>query len=175
MRNLQGVAGSLLATLGSFAHALSDPRDRSAHEHESMLSRIAAGFAALSGSPPNARALVASLREGIAVQLVYPGATPEAPPELLAIEPPTGPMDWSDVRMSLMLTRDALTSFGVLRPSAEQLQAALLGGQASMPGARLVAFRGVLRMRADGYGWGRIASERYQRTAVSRIEQEPRD
>lgn len=170
MRNLQLVAGSILAALGPSRPASSEETDREAQAHESMLARIAAGFAALAGGPENALALVASLREGVAVQLVYPAAIPGALPQAIAIDPPTGPMEWSDVRMSLMLTRDALTGFGVLRPTAEQLLAALLGGHAAVPGARMVAFRGVLRMRADGFGWGRVASERYQRPAVSRIE-----
>jgi hypothetical protein len=170
MRNLQMLAGSLVAAMGSLGSAPSGAEDRSMREHESMVAKIAAGFVALAGGPENAFALVASLREGIAVQLVYPGPTPEALPRLVPIEPPTGPMDWSDVRMTLMLARDALTGFGVLRPSPEQLHAALLGGEVAVPGARTVAFRGVLCMRAEGLGWGRIASERYQRPAVSRIE-----
>ena len=170
MKNLQMLAGSVLAAMGSLTPANSSADDRSLAERESMVVKIAAGFVALTGSAENALALVAALREGVSVQLLYPGATPESLPRHVAIDPPTAPMDWSDVRMSLMMARDALTGFGVLRPSGEQLQAVLLGGEVAVPGARSVAFRGVLRMRADGLGWGRIASERYQRRAVSRIE-----
>lgn len=170
MKNLQMLAGSVLAAMGSLAPGHSAANDRAPVEGDSMMVKIAAGFVALAGSAENALALVAALREGVAVQLTYPGATPESLPRQVRIDPPTAPMDWSDVRMSLMMTRDALTGFGVLRPSCEQLQAALLGGEVAVPGARTVAFRGVLQMRADGLGWGRIASERYQRRAVSRIE-----
>lgn len=170
MKNLQMLAGSVLAAMGSLTPAHSSGTDRPPAEHESMVVKIAAGFVALAGSAQNALALVAAIREGMAVQLVYPGATPESPPRHVAIDPPTPPMDWSDVRMSLMMARDALTGFGVLRPSGEQLQAVLMGGEVAVPGTRTVAFRGVLRMRAEGLGWGRIASERYQRRAVSRTE-----
>ena len=170
MRNLHKLAGSLMAAMGSLGAVQAEGAAKAVVENEFTLTQMAAGFVALAGCHENALALVASLREGLAVQLAYPGATADSLPKLVAIEPPTGPMDWSDVRMSLMLARDALTGFGVLRPSGEQLQAALTGGEVAVPGARTVAFRGVLRMRAEGASWGRIASERFQRRAVSRIE-----
>ena len=168
MRSAQILAGSLVAAMGSAGGASDDVR--SMREHVVIVSTIAANFAALAGGDENAVSLVESLREGVAVKLSYPGANPQALPRVVAIEPPTGRMDWSDVRMALMLTRDALTSVGVLRPSGEQLHAALLGGEVSVPGDRVVVFKGVLRMRADGRNWGAVASERFQRGAITRIE-----
>jgi hypothetical protein len=164
------LAGSLLAAVGSLGGTDPGADETSVREHVTRVAKIAASFAALAGGDENAVALVESLREGVPVKLSYPGASPDALPQVLPIEPPTGRMDWSDVRMALMLTRDALTAVGVLRPSGEQLHAALLGGEVRVPGERLVSFKGVLRMRADGRNWGAIASERFQRAAISRIE-----
>lgn len=124
--------------------------DASVREHRMNVGKIAASFASLAGGFDNAVALVEALRDGRDV--------------------PTAPMDWSDVRMALILARDALTAVGVMRPSGELLRCVLLGGEAPVPGARVVAFKGVLTMRAEGHGWGRIASERFQRAAVTRLE-----
>ncbi|HEX5130235.1 MAG TPA: hypothetical protein VFV90_10840 [Usitatibacter sp.] len=166
MRSAHVLAGSLLAAMGSVAN----DDVVSVREHVAIVSTIAASFAALAGGDENAVGLVEALRAGIPVNLSYPGPKPRDLPRVIAIEPPTGRMDWSDVRMALMLTRDALTSVGVLRPSGEQLHAALLGGEVPVPGDRVVAFKGVLRMRADGRNWGAVASERFQRAAITRIE-----
>ena len=170
MRSAQMPPASLLAAMASLDDPRANAGERSIREHVTTVAKIAAGFVALAGGEANAVALVESLREGSPVRLGYPGARAADLPREIAIEPPTGPMEWSDVRMALVLARDALVSFGVLRPSGEQLRAALLGGEARVPGGRNVGFRGVLRMRADGDGWGRIASERFQRQAVTRIE-----
>lgn len=169
MRSAQAVARSLLAAMSSLAESQAKVDARAMQEHVQMVAKIAAGLVAFAGGEDNAIALVESLREGARVELRYP-AVAEIRGASIALDPPTGPMDWHDVRMSLMLARDALTAFGVLRPSGEQLRASLLGGEVAVPGARVVAFRGVLRMRSEGHGWGRIASERFHRRAVSRIE-----
>lgn len=166
MRRARALAGSLLAAMGSVA----EDDVTSVREHVVIVSTIAANFAALAGGDENAVSLVESLRSGSAANLTYPAPGAQGFARVVPIDPPTGPMDWSDVRMALMLTRDALTSVGVLRPSGEQLHAALLGGQVSVPGDRLVAFKGVLRMRAEGFNWGAVASERFQRNAITRIE-----
>jgi hypothetical protein len=170
MRSAQMLAGSLLAAIAPLGGSQAHGDDRSVREHVTMVAKIASGFMALAGSDENAVALVESLREGVPVQLTYPAAHADDLPKVVAIDVPTHPMDWSDVRMALMLTRDSLAAVGVLRPSGELLLAALMGGDAVVPSGRVVAFKGVLQMRADGFNWGRIASERYQRPAVARIE-----
>jgi hypothetical protein len=169
MRSAQRLAGSLLAAVQSNAALRETVDHESVREYVTNVAKIAAGFAAFAGSDENAVALVESLRNGTTVELAYPLAGTDPEPKSVTIAPPTGPMEWHDVRMCLMLARDALTGFGVLRPSGEQVQASLLGGEVPVPGIRVVAFKGVLRMRADGSNWGRIASERYQRAPVSRL------
>jgi hypothetical protein len=168
MRSAQILAGSWLAS--ESAGPTQGITDTGTREDVMSVARIALGFRALAGSDENAVALVASLREGVTASLAYPTAGTDPEPNVIDFDAPTAPMDWHDVRMALILARDALTAFGVLRPTGEQLHAVLLGGEAVVPGERVVEFRGVLRMRADGDSWGRIASQRFQRRAVTRIE-----
>ena len=168
MRSAHMLASSLLAA--SVAATQSSGEELSTRERVEMVAKMATSFATFAGGDENAVALIESLREGVAVNLSFPAARPQDLPSVIPIAPPTGPMDWSDVRMALMLARDALMANGVLRPNGEQLQAALLGGEVAVPGDRLVRFRGVLQMRAEGFNWGRVASERFQRRPVVRIE-----
>ena len=171
MRSAHMLAGSLLAAMAPLAASQSSGDDRATREYAVTVAKIAAGFINLAGSEDNAVALVESLHEGYPVRLIAASPVPDdSVPAVTTIVPPTGPMDWSDVRMALMLARDALVSVGISRPALEQLHAVLMGGEFVAPGGKLVAFRGVLQMRAEGFNWGRIASERFQRPAVARIE-----
>jgi hypothetical protein len=170
MRSAQLLAGSLLAAMAPLAAAQSPGDERAVREYVATVAKIAAGFTSFAGSEDNAVALVEALHEGVPVNLSYASDDPQRLPGVLTIEPPTGPMDWNDVRMALMLARDALIGIGISRPPAEQLHAVLLGGHVIAPSGRAVAFRGVLQMRAEGLDWVKIASERYHRPAVGRIE-----
>jgi len=166
------LAGSLLAALAPVAaQSQSNLDDPAARNHALVVANIAAGFRTLAGSSENAEALVAALREGQPVRLVSPDVeVGESLPCVTLIEPPTAPMSWNDVKMALMLTRDALMGAGVTRPTHAQLHAALLGGVVSPRGRRPVNFRGVLVMRAEGMNWGRVAAVRFQRPTVARID-----
>jgi hypothetical protein len=137
-------------------------------QDDPMALKVASGFVSLAGSEDNILALVYALREGIPVQLVYP-ADPEssALPEVVSIEPPTERMNWNDVKMALMLARDALQRYGISRPTGVQLHAVLVGGELPTPSGKAVPFRGVLQMRAEGMHWGGIAAERYRRNDVT--------
>jgi hypothetical protein len=171
MRSAHVLAGSLLAAMAPLASAQSQGDERAAREYAATVTKIAAGFVAFAGSGDNAVALVESLREGVPVNLTYARTDTEGElPNVVTIEPPTAPMEWNDVRMALMLARDAMIGIGISRPTGEQLHAVMLGGEIITPAGKPVAFRGVLQMRAEGLNWGRIASERYQRPAVARIE-----
>ena len=128
-RAMQMLTGSVLLSLAPLASARDDP--------DPTALRIASAFVNLAGTADNIFALVCALREGAAVQLMSPieeGA--QAMPEIVVIEPPTGRMSWSDVRMTLMFARDALQRYGLAHPTLEQLQAVLLGGDAVTPMAR---------------------------------------
>lgn len=125
--------------------------------------KIAAFFTNLAGSKENAVALVNALRNGTAVTLKAPAAgtpppagTPPAP-TTTTFTPPTGQMGWGNVKISLGLAQDALLRAGITKPTAEQLQTALLGGTITKADGTTVTLKGVLTMRADGMGWGQIA------------------
>ena len=172
MKSAHLLAGSLLAAMAPLAASQSNDADeRMVKDYAMTVAKIASGFINLAGSEENAVALVEALFHAEPVKLVYPSAPSEdGTPSVTTIEPPTAPMEWNDVRMALMLARDALVSVGISRPSGELLRTALLGGDFVAPSGRLVNFRGVLQMRAEGHNWGRIASERFQRRAVARVE-----
>jgi hypothetical protein len=142
--------------------------DHSARTHAVVVANLAASFRTLAGSQDNARVLVEALHEGRRVRLVGP-STAGQPAVVTAFDPPTGEMSWNDVKLALMLARDALLAAGVTRPVHAQLQAALVGGEVLPRGRRPVWLRGVLSMRAEGMHWGRVAAARYMRPTIGRL------
>jgi hypothetical protein len=90
-------------------------------------SRIAAQFTGLAGTEDNALALVNALHSGERVILVSEAGGARVP-VTTTFELPTGPMGWDDVMISLALARDSLARAGINFPTAEELEAALLGG-----------------------------------------------
>ena len=112
-------------------------------------------FSSLAGSPENAAALIGGLRSGGAITLTGPtgnGATPAAGATFTA---PTKPMGYGNIRIALSLAQAELAKQGITRPTPQQLQTALLGSAAA--GGGQAAVPGILQMRADGMGWGKIA------------------
>lgn len=126
-----------------------------------VASKIASNFTNLAGSEDNALALVNALRTGESVQLTYAPAGTSTTPTISTLDPPTGKMGWGNVKISLALAQDQLARLGITNPTAEQLQAALNGGDITVTNAdgttTTSTLRGVLQMRADGMGWGQIA------------------
>jgi hypothetical protein len=155
-RAMQMFTGSVLLSLAPLA-AVAEDADPAAV-------RLASSFVKLAGSRDNILALLYALHEGMAVHLVSPvDPGTDFMPEIVVIEPPTGQMSWNDVKLSLMLARDALQAYDIVRPTLVQLHAVLLGGDIVTPAGPTVTLPGVLQMRADGIHWGRIAAERYRR------------
>jgi hypothetical protein len=115
--------------------------------------RIVHSFAGWAGSEENARSLVAGLRQGNEVTLTDPAANGGG----VAFTPPTRPMGYGNVRISLALAQEQLAQAGISQPTPDQLRAALMGGTVTN-GTGATEFRGVLQMRADGMGWGQIAN-----------------
>ena len=88
-------------------------------------------YSKLAGSKENARKLVSALRTGGDTKIG--GET---------IRTPTGRMGVGNVKIALALTEAQLDQKGIAKPTAKQLDAALTD---------------ILKMRADGKGWGQIA------------------
>lgn len=102
-----------------------------------MASAMARRYVALAGSRENATALALSLRNGDRVVFVQDDGGSRIPVTSV-FELPTRRMQWDDVGLCLALTEDSLARDGVYRPSAEQLEGALLR---------------VLQLLADGLEW----------------------
>ena len=98
-------------------------------------SQLVERYTALAGSKQNATSLVNGLRDGKEVKLTR-GSTTET------FMPPTGKMGYGNVDNALALAAASLEKKGITRPTPAQLEASVLG---------------VLKLRADGKGWGQIA------------------
>ena len=127
---IRALTASILLTISLAALATEFEDERAARP-------IAARFVALAGSPENAMALVHSLRNGDRVTLVQDDGGSRVP-QTTVFELPTRRMQWDDVGICLALVEDSLVREGIRRPSAEQLEEALLR---------------VLQSLADGLEW----------------------
>lgn len=122
-----------------------------------VATKLAGQYAHLAGSEDNALALVMALREGSAVKLTAPEAG-GGTPDVTTIQPPTGRMGWADVKFTLVIAQDALYRSGITRPTGEQLQAALTGGELTRGDGTVITMKGILQMRANGMGWKQISA-----------------
>ena len=121
--------------------------------------RLVSEFAAFAGSESNAQSLVAGLRQGSTITLVEP-PTATQPQSEIAFVPPTRPMGYGNVSHALALARTQLARHGITDPTTEQVRVALMGGTivtGNGATATKIQMQGILQMRADGMGWGRIA------------------
>lgn len=125
--------------------------------------RLVDRYADLAGSEAAASELVSALRTGGGFTVVEEvvtenedGTTTVTPVETV-IANPAGPMGWGEVNILLSLAQALLES-----GAFADLQSALTGVQTTVTnpdGTTTVTTEGgVLAMRADGMGWGRIAS-----------------
>ena len=127
------------------ALVLSLPLTALAQSQDQLIER----YTSLAGSKENATSLVTGLRDGKQVTLKR-GTTTET------FTPPTGKMGYGNVDNALALAETSLQQKKISNPTPAQLEASV---------------KDVLKMRADGMGWGQIA-KRYDTTmgAVKRPE-----
>lgn len=127
---------------------------------EEPLARIISSFSDFAGSEANARSLVTGLRQGSEITLTVP-ASGGQPGTATRFTPPTRPLDYGDVRISLALARIQLAQLGIARPTPAQIKAVLAGGGVAtrVSGQATIPFLlpGVLQLRAGGIGWAKIA------------------
>ncbi|HEV8096932.1 MAG TPA: hypothetical protein VGP71_14465 [Burkholderiales bacterium] len=117
--------------------------------------RISSDFGGFAGSTSNADALVGGLRNGTAITLSSTDA--KGVTTSTTFTPPTGKMGHGNVYISLALAKQQLAGLGITDPTAQQIQAALVGGTVIGPTGQATALTGVLTLRAQGMGWGQIA------------------
>jgi hypothetical protein len=139
----------LAGAVSTFAQSSSPPQTRLVNE-----------FAAFAGSESNAQSLVTGLRQGSTITLIEP-PTPRQTPVETTFVPPTRPMGFGNVSHALSLARTDLARNGITDPTTEQVRVALMGGTIvtrSGDTTTRIPMQGVLQMRADGMGWGKIAN-----------------
>lgn len=123
-----------------------------------VASVIADDFSGFAGSQANADSLVAGLRTASPVVLTAP-ASPNQAPATTTFDLPTRPMGYGNVFVSLALAKQQLAGYGIAQPTPDQLKAALVGGSmTSGSGGSTVSLPGVLTLRSQGAGWGKIAN-----------------
>jgi hypothetical protein len=87
--------------------------------------RLASQYAGWAGGKSNADALVAGLHSGTPVTLVTSGPNRAIS---MAGFTPNAPMSYESIRGALGSAQRTLAGMGIAHPSAEQIQAALIGG-----------------------------------------------
>ena len=113
------------------ALALALPLGAAAQSQDQLVER----YTKLAGSKQNATSLVDGLRDGSQVRLTRGSATE-------TFNPPTGKMGYGNVDNALALAEASLQKKGITHPTPAQLESAVME---------------ILKMRADGKGWGQIA------------------
>lgn len=136
-------------------HIASMEQLASSYEREVAIEKLAAEFSEFSGSQQSAEAIMGGLHDGT------PFSLPVAPSQAkVSILPSTPPMSLGNVYIAMGLTKIHLAQWGISRPSATQIKAALEGGritQRTAKGVRNIRLPGVLKERAAGKHWEAIA------------------
>ncbi|MGQ0750167.1 MAG: hypothetical protein ACT4PS_06510 [Betaproteobacteria bacterium] len=127
----------------------------SVNRGESLVSsRISSDFSSFAGSA-NSDALVTGLRSGSSITMTSTDA--KGVTTSTSFTPPTGKMGYGNVYISMSLAKQQLAAAGITEPTAQQLEAALMGGTVTSSSGQTTTMTGVLQLRADGMGWGQIA------------------
>ena len=111
------VRATLCAALFATAPAWAQPEGDNA--------RLSSQYTAWAGSKANADALVSGLTRGSSITLVTSGPNGSAS---LAGFTPSRPMSHGEARSALASAQQSLARLGISKPTAEQIQAALIGG-----------------------------------------------
>lgn len=104
-------------------------------------SRIAAQYSDWAGSRSNIDAIVAGLRSGGSITLVTSDRDRNVS---IAGFTPSAPMSYSSIQASLAGAERSLARLGIRHPNAEQIQAALIGGDVTLPSGSAATLRGTV-------------------------------
>jgi hypothetical protein len=141
MHRTRALAASLAASLAIATSAMA------ATAPQTDASRLSSHYSEWAGGQSNADALVAGLRNGAPVTLVTNGADRSVS---IAGFTPSGPMSYGAVGNALSNAQRSLTKLGIKRPTAEQIQAALIGGEVMTSNGKPIAVRGSVAARGTG-------------------------
>ena len=114
---------------------------------EGDLARLSSQYAAWAGSKANADAIVSGLTRGSSITLVTSGPNGSAS---LAGFTPSRAMSYGDARAARASAKQSLARLGISKPSAEQIQAALIGGDVVVPNGTTRQVAGSIGARTAG-------------------------
>ncbi len=129
-------AGGMASTAAIAAPA---PITTSAPSNSADSSRLANQYSAWAGSRSNADAIINGLRTGSSVTIVTTDADRKV--SLAGFTPPAA-MNENQISSALGSAQRSLTRLGIQRPTAEQIQAALVGGEVMLPNGRSAMIQG---------------------------------
>ncbi len=148
---LSVAAGAVFAADDLTSQATQMDRYASSRGQATVIGKTAADFSSFYGQD-NAQSLASGLRSGREISLTT--RTQDGSTSTTIFTPPTGNMGNGNVYISMALAQQRLTAAGIAQPTAQQIQAAMVGGPLVSGGQPV---DGVLQMRASGMGWGQIA------------------
>jgi len=131
MKAYRALAVSLAAFAASNAAAASAPTTEA--------TRLTSQYSEWAGGKSNADALVAGLRNGTPVTLVTSGADRSVS---IAGFTPSASMSYGNVSAALGSAQHSLARLGITKPTADQMQAALIGGEITLANGSKTALRG---------------------------------
>lgn len=106
--------------------------------------RLSSQYSAWAGGKSNADAIVGGLRNGSSITLVTSGAGRNVS---LAGFTPAAPMTYGEIHSALSNAQRTLSRMGISQPSAEQIQAALIGGEITTRDGAARSVAGVIPAR----------------------------
>jgi hypothetical protein len=107
---------------------------------------LSSRYAAWAGGKSNAESIVNGLQSGKSVMLVTQGR--DNTRSLAGFTPPA-PMSAEEVDSALSRARSTLSSMGIRQPSADQIQAALIGGEVELGNGRTRMVQGSVTASPD--------------------------
>jgi hypothetical protein len=138
MTTSRALAASLAACLAIAANAMAAP------SAPAEANRLTSQYSEWAGGRSNADSLVAGLRNGVPITLVTNGADRSVS---IAGFTPAAPMSYGTVSAALANAQRSLSRIGIAKPSAEQIQAALIGGEVTNAKGDTIAVKGSVAPR----------------------------
>ncbi len=118
-------------------------------------SRLANQYSGWAGSRSNADAIISGLRSGSSITIVTTGADRQV--SLAGFSPPAA-MSEGQISSALGNAQRSLSRLGIQRPNAEQIQAALIGGEVMLPNGRTAMIQGPVAVTGMQNNSGQVAS-----------------
>ena len=107
--------------------------------------KLSSQYATWAGGKSNADAIVTGMQNGTTVMLV----TQQESSRSLAGFTPDSKMSTEEIAAALARAKSTLASMGVKQPTADQIQAALIGGEIQLGGGRTKAVQGSVGYRQE--------------------------